>query len=105
MKRKVTIIKYKKENEMKKITALIFALILTLGLVGCNGKTVNIDFPFEVEDVESVEMYHYNGAPASAEKKVVVAESDIKTLYDILIRTTNSFSHNVSFLSMNDLEM
>ena len=39
MKRKVTIIKYKKENEMKKITALIFALILTLGLVGCNGKT------------------------------------------------------------------
>ena len=54
---------------MKKITALIFALILTLGLVGCNGKTVNIDFPFEVEDVESVEMYHYNGAPASAEKR------------------------------------
>ena len=47
MKRKVTIIKYKKENEMKKITALIFALILTLGLVGCNGKTVNIDFPLK----------------------------------------------------------
>ena len=76
------IAKYKKEHEMKKITALIFALILTLGLVGCNGKTVNIDFPFEVEDVESVEMYHYDGVPASAEKKVVVAESDIKTLYD-----------------------
>ena len=33
-----------------------------------------------VEDVESVEMYHYDGVPASAEKKVVVAESDIKTL-------------------------
>ena len=82
MKRKVTIIKYKKENEMKKITALIFALILTLGLVGCNGKTVKIDFPFEVEDVESVEMYHYDGVPASAEKKVVVAGNDIKTLYD-----------------------
>lgn len=76
------IAKYKKEHEMKKITALIFALILTLGLVGCNGKTVNIDFPFEVEDVESVEMYHYDGVPASAEKKVVVAENDIKTLYD-----------------------
>ena len=27
MKRKVTIIKYKKENEMKKITALILSLI------------------------------------------------------------------------------
>ena len=45
------ITKYKKEYEMKKITALIFALILTLGLVGCNGKKVNIDFPFEVEDI------------------------------------------------------
>ena len=41
-----------------------------------------IDFPFEVEDVENVEMYHYDGVPASAEKKVVVAENDIKTLYD-----------------------
>ena len=40
------------------------------------------DFPFEVEDVESVEMYHYDEVPASAEKKVVVAENDIKTLYD-----------------------
>ena len=68
---------------MKKITALIFALILTLGLVGCNGKTVNIDFPFAVEDIESVEMYHYDGVPASAEKKAVVAENDIKTLYDM----------------------
>ena len=38
--------------------------------------------PFEVEDVENVEMYHYDGVPASAEKKVVVAEHDIKTLYD-----------------------
>ena len=28
------------------------------------------------------EMYHYDGVPASAEKKVVVAENDIKTLYD-----------------------
>lgn len=27
-------------------------------------------------------MYHYDGVPASAEKKVVVAENDIKTLYD-----------------------
>lgn len=27
-------------------------------------------------------MYHYDEVPASAEKKVVVAENDIKTLYD-----------------------
>ena len=68
---------------MKKVTVLIFALILTLWLVGCNGKTVNIDFPFEVDAVKSVEMYRYDKVPASAEKKVVVAESDIKVLYDM----------------------
>ena len=45
-------------------------------------EPVKINFPFEVEDVENVEMYHYDGVPASAEKKVVVAENDIKTLYD-----------------------
>ena len=58
-------------------------LILIMGLVGCNGETVNIDFPFEVGDVENIEMYHYAGVPVSAEKKVVVAESDITGLYDM----------------------
>ena len=60
------------------------ALTCMLGLVGCNGRTVNIDFPFEVEDVKNIEMYHYEGAPVSAKMKVVVAESDIMTLYDLL---------------------
>ena len=30
--------------------------------VGCNNKTVNIDLPFEVGDVENIEMYHFVGA-------------------------------------------
>ena len=68
---------------MTKVIALVFLLNLMLGLVGCNGKTINIDFPFEVGDVKSVEMYHYAGAPVSAEKKIVAAESDISLLYDM----------------------
>ena len=68
---------------MKKAIGLIALLILIMGLVGCNGETVNIDFPFEVGDVENIEMYHYAGVPVSAEKKVVVAESDITGLYDM----------------------
>ena len=68
---------------MKKVIALIFLMNLTLGLVGCNGKTINIDFPFEVGDVKSVEMYHYAEAPVSAEKKIVAAERDISLLYDM----------------------
>ncbi len=69
---------------MKKLTLLILALACVLGMVGCSGQTVNIGFPFEVEDVENIEMYHFEGVPASAKMKVVVAESDIKTLYDLL---------------------
>ena len=68
---------------MKKTIGLIALLLLMTGLVGCNEKTVNIDFPFEVGDVENIEMYHYAGVPVSAEKKVVVSESDIASLYDM----------------------
>ena len=67
---------------MKKTIGLISLLILMMGLVGRNEETVNIDFPFEVGEVENIEMYHYTGVPVSAEKKVVVAETDITDLYD-----------------------
>ena len=68
---------------MKKLIGLIALLILLVGLVGCNGETVNIEFPFEVGDVENIEIYHYAGVPVSAEKKVVVAETDITDLYNM----------------------
>lgn len=72
---------------MKRLIALAFALVCVLGLAGCSKeeKTANIDFPFEVEDIENIEnieMYHFVGVPVSAEKKVIVTEEDIKTLYD-----------------------
>ena len=68
---------------MKKLIALVLAVVCVLGLVGCNNKTVNIDLPFEVGDVENIEMYHFVGVPVSAEKKVIVAEEAIKDLYDL----------------------
>ena len=66
---------------MKKMIGMITLLLLMMGVVGCNGEKVNIDFPFEVGDVENIEMYHYAGAPVSAEKKIVVAKTDITDLY------------------------
>ena len=66
---------------MKKATNFISFLILMMVLVGCSKETVLIDFPFEVGDVENIEMYHYAGAPVSAEKKIVVAKTDITDLY------------------------
>ena len=66
---------------MKKTIGMTALLCLMMGLIGCNGETANIDFPFEVGDVENIEMYHYAGAPVSAEKKIVVAKTDITDLY------------------------
>ena len=66
---------------MKKMIGMIALLLLMMGVVGCNRETVNINFPFEVGDVENIEMYHYAGAPVSAEKKIVVAKTDITDLY------------------------
>ena len=71
---------------MKKLIALVLALACVLGLAGCNNKTVNIDLPFEVGDVENVEMYHFVGAPVAVEKKTIVEEENIKYLYDMLKR-------------------
>ena len=69
---------------MKKILVMVLTFVCVFSLAGCGkDKTVTFDFPFEVADVENVEMYHYSGAPVSAEKKVVVAEEDIKNLYDV----------------------
>ena len=67
---------------MKKMIGMIALLLLMMGVVGCNRETVNINFPFEVGQVENIEMYHYTGVPVSAEMKVVVAETDIIDLYD-----------------------
>ena len=66
---------------MKKTIGMTALLFLMMGFIGCNGETANIDFPFEVGDVENIEMYHYAGAPVSAEKKIVVAKTDITDLY------------------------
>jgi len=70
-------------DDMKKTIGMTALLFLMMGLIGGNGETANIDFPFEVGDIENIEMYHYAGVPTSAEKKVVVAETDITDLYDM----------------------
>ena len=38
---------------MKKMIGMITLLLLMMGVVGCNGEKVNIDFPFEVGEVEN----------------------------------------------------
>lgn len=66
---------------MKKMITIVLCLMIVLSMVGCNGKTVNINLPFEVDNVENVEMYHFDGVPVSAEKKVITEKETIKALY------------------------
>ena len=68
---------------MRKYIAFVSALACVLAMAGCGGKKASIDLPFETGDVGNVEMYHFVGTPASAEKKVVVADETIQTLCDM----------------------
>lgn len=67
---------------MKKIFALVMAVILCFTLTACNEK-VSIDFPFEVSNVKNVEMFHFI-VPADAEKKVITESKDIEGIYQTL---------------------
>jgi len=95
---------------MKKFIALFLAVACILALAGCNNKTVNIDLPFGVEDVDNIEIYRFKGTPGHVEKKVVISEEDIKTVCDMFERlsfttqkaketaeaTTTSFRFNLN---------
>ena len=67
---------------MKKSIVSILVLIICIFVVGC-AKTISIDFPFEISDVENIEMFHFN-IPAAAEKKIITKQEDIETVYKLL---------------------
>ena len=69
---------------MKKLMALVLTLVCMLSIVGCDqNKTERIAFPFAIEDVTSIELYHFEGTSGNAEKKVAVDEDDIKAVCDL----------------------
>ncbi len=67
---------------MKKQFACVLAIVLCLILSGCS-QEVSLSFPFEVADVERIEMFHFI-APTEAEKKVLTEQDDIQDLYQFL---------------------
>lgn len=85
---------------MKKLMALVLTLVCMLSIVGCDqNKTERIAFPFAIEDVTSIELYHFEGTSGNAEKKVAVDEDDIKAVCDLFERislTTERVSTDTS---------
>ncbi|MBR5823704.1 MAG: hypothetical protein IKY67_06145, partial [Paludibacteraceae bacterium] len=78
-----SVLNYKKPAFWIIIAAIIACVAVAVCfLTNPPAKEVNLEFPFEIEDVENIEMYHYVGTPGQVEKKVIVSEQDIKTLYE-----------------------
>lgn len=67
---------------MKQTVSFFLAAVLCLSLTAC-GNPVHIAFPFEVSEVERVELYNYI-IPSDAKKKVITEQTDIESLYTTL---------------------
>ena len=70
---------------MRKYIRFVLLLLCVLVLAGCSSKTAHIEFPFEVSDVENVELFHFI-VPADAEKKVITEAKDIEDIYRLFER-------------------
>lgn len=75
-------------NNKKKIIVLVvlIAIIIAGGILDSMYEDpateyVSIDLPFDVEDIEFVEMYRYEDTPENAQKKVVTKDQSILYLY------------------------
>ena len=67
------------------IAICIVAIITVFCLlpISIDFGTANIDLSFDIDDIESIEMYHYAGTPVSAEKKVITDKEAIQNLYEM----------------------
>lgn len=65
---------------MKKIV-LVLVAAMVLVFTGCEKKET-ISMPFDVADVNNIEMYR-NAEPYSAEKQVITESEDIADLYSL----------------------
>lgn len=65
---------------MKRVSLLLLAVLLVLS--GCDSGQRTLSLPFEAEDVIAIEVYHYDGVPVEAERKIVTRQEDLLALYD-----------------------
>ena len=81
-------------GKRNKVIAMVVAIAVIVGggLIDTffsapgHGATeyVSVQFPFGVTDMESIEVYHYDGVPVNAEKKLVTDEENMTYIYEAL---------------------
>lgn len=69
---------------MKKLALLLLTTLCFFSLSGCSHSTQGLALPFEISDITSLTLYHYDAVPQNAEKKVITDQEDIQDLYDAL---------------------
>ena len=67
--------------------AAIFTVVCLLP-INIDFEPATINLTFNIDDIESVDMYRYEGMPASAEKKVVTDREAVQRLYEMLERVS-----------------
>ena len=84
-----SVLNYKKPAFWIIIAAVVACVVVAVCfLTNPPAKEVNLEFPFEIEEVDNIEMYHYVETPGKVEKKVIKSENDIKALYETFERIT-----------------
>ena len=84
-----SVLNYKKPAFWIIIAAVVACVVVAVCfLTNPPAKEVNLEFPFEIEEVDNIEMYHYVGTPGKVEKKVIESDNDIKALYETFERIT-----------------
>lgn len=66
---------------MKKIITLLLLAVLAVTLYGCSQTKDAKDTPRQTEEIESIEVYRYEGVPADAEKKIITEQTETADLY------------------------
>ncbi len=66
---------------MKKIITLLLLAVLAVTLYGCSQTKDAKDTPRQTEEIESIEVYRYEGVPAAAEKKILTEQTETADLY------------------------
>lgn len=66
---------------MKKIITMLLLAVLAVTLYGCSQTKDTKDTPRQTEEIESIEVYRYEGVPAAAEKKILTEQTETADLY------------------------
>ena len=69
---------------MKKLALLLLTTLCFFSLSGCSHSTQGLALPFEISDITSLTLYHYDAVPQNAEKKVITDHVDIQVVDDAL---------------------